>query len=67
MLPQPPEGMELSTGTPRGSERRRDGVEVPGVAGGVKAGETSEAGGRSSLSGVWGEGDEEQVEAASAS
>ena len=64
MVPHPPVGRELSTGTPRGSERRRDGVEVPGVAGGVKAGETSEAGGWKSLSGFWGEGDEERVEAA---
>ncbi len=41
--------MELSTGTPRGSERRRDetleGVAVPGVDGGVKAGERRDGGG----------------------
>lgn len=46
MDPQPPEGTELSTGTPRGSESNRlDGVAVPGVAGGVKAGDSSELGG----------------------
>jgi hypothetical protein len=60
LLPQPPVGTELSTGTPRGSdpddgcapptvaiaERGADvGVAVPGVGGGVKAGESNEGGG----------------------
>ena len=46
MEPQPPLSTELSTGTLRGSERRRLlGVAVPGVDGGVKAGERSDGGG----------------------
>ncbi len=49
MLPHPPVGMELSTGMPRGSRGTAApvllGVTVPGVAGGVNAGERREAGG----------------------
>jgi hypothetical protein len=41
--PHPPEGMELSTGTPR--RPAVVGVAVPGVAGGVKEGESSDGGG----------------------
>ena len=44
-VPQPPDGTELSTGTPSGA-RSVDGVLAPGVVGGVKAGESSEGGGR---------------------
>lgn len=43
--PHPPDGIELSTGTPRGSCRMSAGVEVPGVEGGVKAGDSRESGG----------------------
>ena len=46
MLPHPPVGIELSTGMPRGNAAAALlGVTVPGVAGGVNAGERSEAGG----------------------
>lgn len=44
LVPQPPEGMEESTGTLRGCSLR--GVVVPGVAGGVKAGDRSEGSSR---------------------
>lgn len=70
MVPQPPLGTELSTGTPRGSDSKRDetllGVAVPGVDGGVNAGETSDGGG-GCVSGVDGcrDGAEEAVEATS--
>lgn len=41
MDPQPPEGVAESTGTDfAGRVSRGAGVEVPGVEGGVKAGET---------------------------
>lgn len=43
LAPHPPEGFELSTGTPRGPAVV--GVSVPGVAGGVKEGERSDGGG----------------------
>lgn len=43
LLPHPPSGIELSTGTPRGPDLV--GVCVPGVCGGVKAGESSDGGG----------------------
>lgn len=50
LVPHPPDGMELSTGMPRGSESEREvmeveGVAVPGVWGGVKEGESKEGGG----------------------
>lgn len=43
LVPQPPDGIELSTGTLRGPLLL--GVCVPGVPGGVKAGERREGGG----------------------
>ena len=53
--PQPPLGTELSTGTPRGAEEEvllvvvgapmMGGVCVPGVAGGVNAGDSRDGGG----------------------
>lgn len=58
MLPHPPVGIELSTGMPRGSAAAALlGVVVPGVAGGVNAGESREAGG-GCVNGVvaWGNG-----------
>ena len=49
LVPQPPVGIELSTGTPRGwgggAASALLGVAVPGVDGGVNAGERREAGG----------------------
>lgn len=39
-VPHPPPGIVLSTGT-EGAPRRCAGVDVPGVSGGVKAGERS--------------------------
>lgn len=51
-MPQPPAGSLLSTGTLRGSSREWEekgpddvGVAVPGVTGGVKAGERRDGGG----------------------
>lgn len=44
-VPQPPEGMDESTGMPRGCGCSPKGVAVPGVAGGVKAGERRVGGG----------------------
>lgn len=48
-MPQPPDGIDESTGTLRGCSLR--GVEVPGVAGGVKAGDRRDGGGK----GLWSE------------
>lgn len=50
LVPHPPDGIELSTGMPRGSDNDREvmeveGVAVPGVWGGVKEGESKEGGG----------------------
>jgi len=60
LFPHPPEGTELSTGTLRGSDKDSAvGVAVPGVAGGVKAGESSEGGGAGCANGVDGGKDEE--------
>lgn len=44
LVPQPPDETDESTGTPRGCSLR--GVTLPGVAGGVKAGDRREGGGR---------------------
>jgi len=50
LVPHPPDGIELSTGMPRGSDNDKEvmeveGVAVPGVWGGVKEGESKEGGG----------------------
>lgn len=45
LLPHPPDGIELSTGIPRSPAVV--GVWFPGVAGGVKAGDSSDGGGGS--------------------
>ena len=49
LVPQPPLGRVLSTGTERGSS---DGVKAPGVEGGVNSGERSDGGG-GSAEGSW--------------
>lgn len=64
LLPHPPLGFELSTGTPRGSDCRA-GVADPGVDGGVNAGERSDCGGNGRVFNLKDDGTDDATETAS--